>query len=96
MGSPRSQGGQEGSTASLPRPEECHPSPLCSSALPAPEQMITEMEHMGPKVTGPSGKVTLLPQAQGEGAPLDPEHSFSLCSSQGRKVTHPENEMCTL
>lgn len=34
------------------------------------EQMITEMEHMGPKVTGHSGKVTLVPGLGGRGRGL--------------------------
>lgn len=60
--------------------------PSCSSALLVPEQMITETEHMAPKVTGHSGKVTLCyPRLEGRG-PWAPEHSFSLCSSEGRKV----------
>lgn len=71
--------------------------PSCSSALLVAEQMITEMQHMGPKVTGHSGKVTLCYPGLGGRGPSASEHSFSLCSSQGRKVTSPEppeKEMC--
>lgn len=52
------------------------------------EQMTTETEHMGPKVTGHSGRVTLLPGWTG-GAPRL-RLSFSLCSSQGHEVASPE------
>lgn len=84
---------------SLPNWRNASILPSCSSALLVPEQMITEMEHMGPKVTGHSGKVTLCyPRLRGRG-PSAPEHSFSLCSSQGREVASPEppeNKMHTL
>lgn len=84
---------------SLPNWRNASTLPSCSSALLVPEQMITEMEHMGPKVIGHSGKVTLChPRLGGRGLSA-PEHSFSLCSSQGHKVASPEpseKEMHTL
>lgn len=89
--------GHLGTVPSLPCSHQPSPNwrnastlPSCSSALLVPEQMITEMQHMGPKVTGHSGKVTLCYPRLGGRGPSASEHSFSLCSSQGRKVTSPE------